>query len=147
MLRVVLLTAVLSPRGPGGYWFGFWTDPDQRFAYITIAFALFLWVLVAAAWALAAQLGGRRASAALLAGAGAVLVVVGSLIGAMGLEAALTVWNDQMALLPWGLSRILGLTVYLEIPADTVWYAVEFGAVLVVAAVAIALPRRRAART
>ena len=147
MLRVILLTAVLSPRGPGGYWFGFWTDPDQRFAYITIAFALFVWVLVAAAWALAAQLGGRRASAALLASAGAVLVVVGGLIGAIGLEAALTIWNDQMALLPWGLSRILGLTVYLEIPADTVWYAVGFGAVLVITAVAIALPRRRALNT
>ena len=147
MLRVILLTAVLSPRGPGGYWFGFWTDPDQRFAYVTIAFALFLWVPVAAAWALAAQLGGRRAGAVALASAGAVLVLVGSLIGAIGLEAALTIWNDQMALLPWGLSRILGLTVYLEIPADTVWYAVGFGAVLVVAAVAIALPRRRAVRS
>ena len=147
MLRVILLTAVLSPRGPGGYWFGFWTNPDQRFAYITIAFALFMWVLVAAAWALAAQLGGRRASAALLASAGTVLVVVGSLIGAIGLEAALTIWNDQMALLPWGLSRILGLTVYLEIPADTVWYAVGFGALLLVAAAATGLPRRRARRT
>jgi hypothetical protein len=147
MLRVILLTAVLSPRGPGGYWFGFWTNPDERFAYLTIAFALFAWVLVAAAWALAAQLGGRRASAALIACAGAVLVVLGSVIGAIGLEAALTIWNDQMALLPWGLSRILGLTVYLEIPASTVWYAVGFGAVLVIAAIVIALPRRRALNT
>ena len=145
MLRVILLTAVLSPRGPGGYWFGFWTDPTERFAYITIAFALFLWVLVAAGWALAAQLGARRAWGALLASAGAVLVVVGGLIGAIGLETALTIWNDQMALLPWGLSRILGLTTYLEIPADTVWYAVAFGAVLVVVAALIALPRRRTA--
>jgi len=70
---------------------------------------------------------------------------VGTFIGVVGLEAALTIWNDQMALLPWGLSRILGLTVYLEIPAETVWYAVAFGAVLVVAAAVIALPRRRAA--
>jgi hypothetical protein len=144
MLRVVLLTAVLSPRGPGGYWFGFWTDPAERFAYLTIAFALFAWVLVAAAWALAAQLGGRRASAVALASAGAVLVLVGGLIGVIGLETALTIWNDQMALLPWGLSRILGLTVYLEIPADTVWYAVGFGAVLLVVSAALALPRRRA---
>ena len=145
MLRVILLSAVLAERGPGGYWFGFWTDPTGRFAYITVAFALFLWVLVAAGWALAAQLGGRRAAAAILASAGAVLVVVGSLIGAIGLETALTIWNDQMALLPWGLSRILGLTTYLEIPADTVWYAVGFGAVLLAIAVLVGLPRLRRA--
>jgi hypothetical protein len=145
MLRVILLSAVLAERGPGGYWFGFWTDPTERFAYISVAFALFLWVLVAAGWALAAQLGGRRAAAAMLASAGAVLVVVGTLIGAIGLETALTIWNDQMALLPWGLSRILGLTTYLEIPADTVWYAVGFGAVLLALAALVGLPRLRRA--
>ena len=26
-----------------------------------------------------------------------------------------------MGLLPWGLARILGITVYLDIPADTAW--------------------------
>ena len=35
-----------------------------------------------------------------------------------------------MALLPWGLSRILGITVYLGIPTSLPLYAVVFGAVL-----------------
>ncbi len=35
-----------------------------------------------------------------------------------------------MGLLPWGLARILGITVYLDIPADTAAWAAVFGAVL-----------------
>jgi hypothetical protein len=119
-----------------------------RSLYVTVAFALFVWVLVAAGWALAGALGGRRATGFVLAGAGAVLAVLGTFIGLIGAEAALTVWNDQMGLLPWGLSRILGITVYLEIPLDTPWFAAAFGAVLVVIGAALALVRKpsRAAR-
>jgi hypothetical protein len=142
MLRTALLLAVLSSTGPGGYWFDFWTDPVGRSAYITIAFAAFGWVVVAAGWALAAQLGARRAVGALVTAIGAVLAVFGVLIGAIGLEAALTTWNDEMGLLPWGLSRILGITVYLDIPADTAWVAAVAGVVLVVAGVLLALPWR-----
>ena len=79
----------------------------------------------------------------MVAAAGGVLAVFGGLIGAIGLEAALTVWNDQMALLPWGLSRILGITVYLEVPPDTAWIAAAAGVVLVVVGLLLALPWRR----
>jgi hypothetical protein len=61
----------------------------------------------------------------------------------VGLERALTAWNDQVGLLPWGLSRILGITVYLGIPADTAWWAAGLGAVLLVAGLLLALPGRR----
>ena len=142
-LRVGLLLAVLTPTGPGGYWFGFWTDPLARSLYVTVAFAAFGWVIVAAAWALATQIGGRRATGVVIAGVGIVLAVFGALIGAIGLEAALTAWNDQMALLPWGLSRILGITVYLDVPADTAWIAAGAGAVLAIAGTALALPWKR----
>ena len=143
LLRTVLLLGALWQQGPGGYWFGFWTDPDTRFVYLTLAFALFGWVLVAGAWALGRAIGRRRATAALVGASGVVLVVLGGLIGAIGLEAAMTVWNDQLALLPWGLSRILGLTVYLEIPAELPWLAAVFGAVLVVLAGLLAWRRPR----
>lgn len=144
ILRVVLLLVVLAPTGPGGYWFHFWTDPLARSAYVTIAFAAFGWVLVAGAWALAARLGVLRAVGAVVAAIGAVLVVFGTLIGLIGLEAALTAWNDEMALLPWGLSRILGISVYLDIPADTAWWAAFAGVVLIlVGALVVALGELR----
>ncbi len=143
VLRTILLLAVLAPTGPGGYWFGFWTDPTRRSLYVTLAFALLLWLVVAAAWALAVQIGGRRALGVALTGVGVVIAAIAFFVAAVGLETALTVWNDQMGLLPWGLSRILGITVYLDIPASSALYAAGFGCVLLVAGLALALPRRR----
>ncbi len=147
MLRCILTLFALSFTGPGGYWFAFWTDPVLRTAYITLAFALFVWVFVAAGWALAAQVRARRATGYVLAAVGAGLLIPSIVVGLVGLEAALTLWNDEMGLLPWGLARILGITTYLEIPDATPWAAAAFGAVLVVVGTALALPwRRRRAR-
>lgn len=143
LLRIALLSAVLVPTGPGGYWFGFWTDSVARSLYSTVAFALFAWVLVAAAWAMTSQLGARRAVAAVVVAAGTALASVAALVGAVGLERALTAWNDQMALLPWGLSRILGITVYLDLPAETAWWVAAGGGVVVLAGLALGAPRRR----
>jgi hypothetical protein len=143
LLRVALLSAVLAPAGPGGYWFGFWTDPVARSLYSTVAFALFAWVLVAAAWAMTAQLGARRAIAAVLLAAGVAIAAIAALVGAVGLERALTAWNDQMALLPWGLSRILGITVYLDLPPETAWWVAALGGVVALVGLGLGAARRR----
>ncbi|KAA9111384.1 hypothetical protein [Microbacterium rhizomatis] len=142
VLRCIVTLSALSFTGPGGYWFAFWTDPVRRTLYISIAFALFVWVFVAAGWALASQLGARRASGVVIAAVGAGLAVPSAVVAAIGLESALTAWNDQLGLLPWGLARILGITVYLGIPADTALWAAVFGAVLLVIGVLLAVPWR-----
>jgi hypothetical protein len=118
LLRTVVLLVALVVRGPGRYWFGFWTEPASRTAYITVAFAAFCWLFVVVAVVLrrAYGLGSGRAVGLTALAAGLTLAVAAGAIAAIGLERALTVWNDQMALLPWGLSRILGITVYLGIP-------------------------------
>ncbi len=144
VLRCMLTIAALSFTGPGGYWFAFWTDPVARTIYIAVAFALFLWVFVAAGWALSAQVGVRRAWGFVLAAVGAGLALPAAVVAVVGLEPALTLWNDEVGLLPWGLARILGITTYLEIPAETAWFAAVFGVVLAVVGVLLALPGRRA---
>ncbi|UNK71874.1 hypothetical protein [Microbacterium sp. H1-D42] len=143
VLRCILTLFALSFTGPGGYWYAFWTEPAPRTVYIAVAFGLFLWVFVAAGWALSTQIGARRATGAVLASVGAGLLLPAVVIGAIGLEAALTVWNDQMGLLPWGLARILGITTYLDIPTATPWAAAGFAVVLLVVGVLLALPGRR----
>ena len=144
MARVVVLMAGNVLSGPGGYWFGFWTDPVARSGYVVVAFALFGWLLVATGWAIAVVSGPRRALGVVLGGAGLVLAALGLVVAAIGLEQAVTVWNDQMGLLPWGLSRILGITVYLGIPAETPWAIAAAGAVLLVAgALLVGIPPRR----
>ena len=46
--RCALALLAMSSTGPGGYWFAFWTEPGRRTVYVTVAVALFLWLLVAA---------------------------------------------------------------------------------------------------
>lgn len=143
VLRCIVTLFALSFTGPGGYWFAFWTDPLLRTVYISIAFALFVWVFVAAGWALSAQVRARRATGYVLAAVGAGLLVPAVAVGAIGLETALTLWNDEMGLLPWGLARILGITTYLEIPSVTPWAAAAFGGALLVVGLLLAVPWRR----
>ncbi|MFL6078678.1 MAG: hypothetical protein ACJ714_01995, partial [Ornithinibacter sp.] len=141
--RCALALLAMSWTGPGGYWYGFWTDPGKRTVYVTLAVAAFLWLLVAAGWALSVTRGRRRAAGTVLAAVGAGLAVPASVVGLVGLERALTAWNDQVGLLPWGLSRILGITVYLGIPGDAAWWVAGFGAVLLGVGLVLAIPRRR----
>ncbi|WFE39378.1 hypothetical protein [Micromonospora sp. WMMD998] len=144
LLRSVLLLAVLAARGPGGYWFVFWTAPTRRAVYLTVAVAAFCWLFVATAVVLRDRyrLARRRAVGVTLAAAGVPLAVLAGLVAWVGLERALTVWNDQMALLPWGLSRILGITVYLGIPTSLPGYAAAAGTVLAAAGLLLSAGRQ-----
>ncbi len=146
LLRTVLLAVALASRGPGGYWFAFWTEPATRFGYVTVAFAGFLalFVVVHAVLRTGYAMRGRQAAGRVLLAAGVPLAVLGGLVAVLGLEHALTLWNDQLALLPWGLSRILGITAYLEIPTGLPVYATIAGGALLVAGAALTVsPRRR----
>jgi hypothetical protein len=140
----VLLLAVLAVRGPGRYWLQFWTAPTARSVYICVAFAAFGWLFVATGLVLRDRhaLRRRRVAGTLLVAAGTPLALLGGLVTAMGLERALTVWNDQLALLPWGLSRILGITVHLGIPADLPAAAAAAGLLLMTLGGALCARRR-----
>ncbi|GFJ83238.1 hypothetical protein [Phytohabitans houttuyneae] len=143
-LRTLILEVGTATRGPGRYWFNFWTDPTARGAYIAVAFAAFLWVFVAAYHALRGGYGlsARHATARVLVAGGVPVAAFGGVVTGVGLERALTVWNDQMALLPWGLSRILGITVFLDIPPWLPKAATAAGVGLVAAGALLALGRR-----
>ncbi|HEX2130337.1 MAG TPA: hypothetical protein VHH15_02175 [Actinophytocola sp.] len=137
LLRTVLLLAVLAVRGPGHYWFAFWAAPVARSVYVAVAFAAFLGVFVVAYLALRRRVGRAGAAGRVLVAVGVPLAALGGLVAVLGLERAMTLWNDQLALLPWGLSRILGITVYLEIPASLPVVAAAAGGVAIVVGAAL----------
>jgi Glycosyl hydrolase family 67 C-terminus len=145
LLRTVILLVALVTRGPGHYWMNFWIHPLLRSAYVTIAFAAFGWVFLAAWFVLRDRyrLAVRAALGRLLLAIGAPLAVLGGLIAVLGLERALTWWDDQMNLLPWGLHRILGITVYLGIPTILPTVAAVLGVLLMVAGGLLTAPCRR----
>ncbi len=134
VLRCILTLFALSFAGPGGYWSAFFTDPTRRVLYISLAFALFLWVFIAAGWALATQIGARRASGAVLGAVGAGLAAPSLIVALVGVERAITAGNDQMGLLPWGFARTPG------VPTETPWVA--FGAGVVLFGIGALLSRR-----
>jgi hypothetical protein len=148
LLRTVLLLAVLAIRGPGFYWFQFWTNPAARTAYVIIAFGSFAWLFVATGSVLRTQYGWsrRRVAGGVALAAGVPMLALGALIWALGLERSLSAWNDQLALLPWGLHRILGIVTFLGIPpALPVWIAVTGAALSIVAVAGIGWRSARAA--
>lgn len=143
VIRCIVTLFALSFTGPGGYWFAFWTEPTLRTIYIAIAFALFVWVFVAAGWALTTQFSRRRATGMVIAALGLGLAIPAAVVAAVGLETSLSAWNDEMGLLPWGLARILGITVYLDIPAETAAVAAIAGAVIAGIGILLSLRWRR----
>ncbi|WP_245601914.1 hypothetical protein [Hamadaea tsunoensis] len=140
LARTIVLLVALVGHGPGGYWYAFWAEPGRRSLYITVSFALFAALFVAVYRVLRAQGALRRRSAGVvLAAGGGALAVPAALVTALGLERALTIWNDQMALLPWGLSRILGITVYLGIPSYLPVVALAVGGAAALVGLALTL--------
>ncbi|MDO5504158.1 MAG: hypothetical protein Q4G67_13400, partial [Actinomycetia bacterium] len=118
LLRTAILSAGMSTGGPLGYWFRFWTDEAGRTAYVTVAVGAFVWGLAVIALVLwgAYRINPFASVGTVLLGIGVPLMALGGLLAAVGLERGLTTLNDQMAVLPLGLSRILGLVTHLGIP-------------------------------
>lgn len=140
LLRTVVLSAGMATGGPLGYWFRFWTDEAGRTAYVTVAVGTFLWGLAVVGLVLwgAYRVGVLGAVGAVLLAIGVPLLALGGLLTAVGLERSLTTLNDQMAVLPLGLSRILGLVTHLGIPrALPVWLFQAGGVLAVLGVVAV----------
>lgn len=146
----LLFLAILAVRGPLYFWYGFWTDAGFRTGFVVVFGFLILWQLYAAyacgaagsprkAGADAGETGALPGLAAALAALGAGLLWLGLALGLPGLETALTVWNDQMAVLPLGLSRILGITTHLNIPLELPMKLGLFGGAMIATAIVLRL--------
>jgi hypothetical protein len=77
-----------------------------------------------------------------------VLVLAGAVPALMGLEQAITRLNNEMAVLPLGLSLILGIVTHLDIPRALPLMMMAMGAALALVGGLLTLPgalrRRRA---
>ncbi|HQK30639.1 MAG TPA: hypothetical protein PLZ92_03100 [Phycicoccus sp.] len=139
-LRTLWLAGALSVSGPGGYWLRFWTDESWRTVYVTVGIGLLLWSLVVVGLTFRHAYAVSRLAAlgVPLLGFGLPLLALGGLMAGVGLENALTTINNQMAVLPLGLSKILGLVTHLGIPRSLpVWLMQAGGAVALLGALAV----------
>ncbi len=129
LVKTLLLSVAVVSRGPLSYWYRFWTDEQWRNLYVTLSVAAFLWLFWVTYAVLRTAFGfGRiRAFARVLVGVGVPMAGLGAIMTWSGMETALTTFNNQMALLPMGLSKILGITVHLGIPTEIPLYLLLAG--------------------
>lgn len=146
LLGAVLFLGAIAHRGPPAYWFDFWTDETMRGRYLTLAVGLLTWWLAAVVVGVTRSyhVRGRQATGAVLVALGVPLTAMGAVFAAIGLERSLTTLNDELARLPLGLSRILGLTVHLGIPSSLPAWLGGAGIVLGSLGWALTLGGRRA---
>ena len=129
---VMLPLTIVSLRGPGQFYYLLWTSEMFRTVFITLLVVLLLWNYYAFYQKLRGAFGLSRlgTTAQILLTQGIQFIVGGSLVILLGFEYVLTIFNDEIQLLPGGLSRILGITTHLDIPLDVPWWVLSTGIVL-----------------
>jgi len=140
VLRCILTLVLLSLSGPGGSWLALWTSPAPRILYLVFVFALWAWAFVAAGWALATQIGPRRATGAVIAAIGAALAVPAAIV-ALAAPGAGSSPGEGLREPAHGLAWILGVAARPGIPADVAWWAAGLGLLVCGLGVLLASPR------
>ena len=126
--RCALTLLAMSSTGPGGYWYAFWTEPagaplrHRRRGPLPVAAR---GGGLGAVGHARAPPGGRHRARRGRGRAGGTGLRRSAVVG---LERALTAWNDQVGLLPWGLRASSGSLSTSASPADTAWWAAGVGA-------------------
>ncbi len=135
LLFLGMLMAFTAWRGPTAFWHFFWTSASFRviFLMVFVLFVLRAWYT----WAvtLTTTLGHSviKSTAIILLVQGLLFFTGGGVASYFGFEKVLTVLNDELMMLPGGLSRILGITTHLEIPQNIPAVVMYLGLVLSVA--------------
>jgi hypothetical protein len=108
---------VISVRGPLYLWYVFWTSPGFRILFLSLGIGCLLWMgfTVFAVTRSVFKASALQSAGNLLIAVGAVALLNASMVGAIGLEEFLTALNDEMAVIPLSLSRVLGITTHLNI--------------------------------
>jgi hypothetical protein len=134
----LVLLVPLAVRGPGFFWLQFWTNAAFRSLLVVSSFVVAGVLGYFMLAALERSCGSPRAAAGrTLFASGAPLLAAAALAGAVGLERALSALNNELAVLPMGLSAILGITTHLDIPLELPRWIATAGAVLVLGGAAL----------
>jgi hypothetical protein len=129
MLLCLIYLLVSSIRGPGFPWYFFWINEEFRMALVVSSVFLLLWsyvILYASGRKWFKQTPGTMVSMIIIM-EGVQFTLLGMVSHVATLEKSLTAINDELAVLPGGLSRILGITTHLNIPTDIPVYLIGAG--------------------
>lgn len=132
ILLWLVYLVISGVRGPALLWYHFWTS--ESFCQILVGITAFLlcWSYVVFYAVIRKSFKFTRAAALsiILLIQGIQFILLGAVSHLATLEKSLTVINDELLVLPGGLSRIMGITTHLDIPTEIPIYLLYLGIVL-----------------
>lgn len=131
VLIIVLPLAFAYFRGPMLFWYLFWTSASFRLIFFSLFVFSILWsyyILYATARS-SFKFNRLKAIAIVLLIQGIQLIAGATIVIGVGFEKTLTIFNDELLVLPGGLSRILGITTHLNIPVELPMWVAYIGLV------------------
>lgn len=138
LLIILPLLVIAAQRGPMQFWLLFWTSATFRLIFFSIFIFSLLWTyyVLFVSSTKAFGIGIFKTIAIILVIQGIQFVAGGLIVQLCGFEKTLTAFNDELLVLPGGLSRILGITTHLNIPvALPLWVMYAGIALLAIGAV------------
>lgn len=133
VLIMVFILVIVAVRGPGYFWYQIWVSDLFKMIFLSLYFMLLfrkfqVYVILGRKW------GHRKNSgsiAMVLFALGIQLLLTGLALQFFGLEESLTAMNNELLVLPGGLSKIMGITTHLGIPLELPVWIIFFSAGLV----------------
>jgi len=144
LLFLGLLMIFTAWRGPTAFWYFFWTSASFRVVFMMVFVLFVLRAYYTWAVTLTTTLGHSiiKSAGIMLLVQGFLFITGGGVAAYFGFEKTLTVLNDELMLLPGGLSRILGITTHLEIPQNIPEVVMYVGLVLTAMRGAVVLMKK-----
>jgi hypothetical protein len=135
VFTMILFLVIVAIRGPLYFWYQFWVSDLFKMIFLSVYFLLLfrkfhIYLIICRKWG---HLNGYGSVALVLAALGYQILVAGLALQFFGLEESLTALNNELLLLPGGLSKIMGITTHLGIPLQLPLWIIAFGSALAVA--------------
>ena len=139
---VALMTVIIgicSIRGPFFFWYQFWAQPTFRLILIELIAIFLAWSVlgIIATAKNILKMGLISIFGRLFLLFGVNLSLIGALTGFVTLEKTLTIANEELVILPFALSDILGITTHLNIDSNIPWYLLQIGIITTVIGITI----------
>ena len=133
--KFLIVTGILvfvAIRGPFYFWYLMWTSDLFKMLFFSIFFMLLfrkfhIYIVLSKKWSQGTFSSGAMVFLVL----GFQLLLAGLVLLLFGLEQSLTALNNELLVLPTGLSKIMGITTHLSIPLALPWWIIYFSAGLI----------------
>jgi len=150
VLIMVGILIIVAIRGPLFFWYLIWTSDLFKILFISLFIMLLfrkfqVYRIVCRKWN---RDGGKHIQSLVFTLLGVQILLVGVALLIFGLEESLTALNNELLILPAGLSKIMGITTHLGIPLELPLWIIFFAAgLIVISLIGLLIRERQSKRT